>query len=376
MNLKIPEMMKIKVWKCNICLAALMITVGWSASGQTFEKSRSVREGFRITPNVEVQVINKYGDIHLVPWDKDSVIFEIQFSVTSNKQTKVDKIFEYVDFDFKSTAYYVIAQTVFQGQNTFWTEMTDMAGTIFSGGTNTRIDYTVYYPEENDLRIENKFGNIYTTEHKGKVDITLSNGDIKAYAFRGPTKLKIDFSNVSVDEIVNANLTLGYVEMNLEKAGELNVVSRSSKLYFTDCEKLHLDSKRDRIYLKNASEISGEMYFSYLDLQEAGAKINLKTNYGDIKVNDVSEGFLRMDFTSQYSDITLYLDEDHLFEMDITRDEKSQVISSLQMISRNEAPLEGAEKMFRGTATAGKQGKPRIPVTINIKSGKLYLMGK
>jgi hypothetical protein len=62
--------------------------------------------------------------------------------------------------------------------------------------------------------------------------------------------------------------------------------------------------------------------------------------------------------------------------MDITRDEKSQVIPTIQMISRNEAPLEGAEKMFRGTATAGKQGKPRIPVTINIKSGKLYLMGK
>jgi DUF4097 and DUF4098 domain-containing protein YvlB len=335
-----------------------------------------VREGFKITPNVEVQVINKYGDIHLVPWDQDSVIFEIQFSVTSNKQTKVDKIFEYVDFDFKSTAYYVIAQTVFQGQNTFWTEMTDMASTIFSGGTNTRIDYTVYYPAENDLRVENKFGNIYTTEHTGKVDITLSNGDIKAFAFRGPTKLKIDFSNVSVNEITNANLTLGYVEMNLERAGELNMVSRSSKLYFSDCDKLHLDSKRDRIYLKKATEISGEMYFSYLDLQEAGAKVNLKTNYGDIKVNDVSEGFMRMDLTSQYSDITLYLDEDHLFEMDITRDEKSQMIPTIQMISRNEAPLEGAEKMFRGTVTAGKQGKPRIPVTINIKSGKLYLMGK
>ena len=135
-------------------------------------------------------MINKYGDIHLIPWEKDSVVFEIDFSVTSNKQAKVDKIFDYVDFDFKATAYYVIAQTVFEGQNSFWREMADVASTIFSSGTNTRIDYTVYFPAGNDVRIENKFGNIYTTDHTGKVDITLSNGDLKAFPSGGPPNLK------------------------------------------------------------------------------------------------------------------------------------------------------------------------------------------
>jgi hypothetical protein len=368
--------MKIKGWKCKFYLAATLMLAGLSATGQTFEKSRSVREGFKITPNVEVQVINKYGDVHLVPWEKDSVIFDIQFTVTSNKQTKVDKIFEYVDFDFKPTAYYVIAQTVFQGQNTFWTEMTDMANTIFSGGTNTRIDYTVYFPKDNAVKIENKFGNIFTTEHSGKVDITLSNGDIKAYAFLGPTKLKIDFGNITIDEIVNATMTLGYAEMNVENAGELIMETRSSKLYITSCQKLHLDSKRDRIYIKNAGEISGDLFFSYLSLDEAGSKINLKTNYGDIKVLDVTDGFLRMDFSSQNSDVTLYLDEDHLFDMEITRDDRSEVVSSVSMISKNEVPVAGDEKLYHAICTAGKQGKPSVPVIINLKSGKLYLMGK
>jgi len=363
-------------WICKINLITFLLLANLVVSGQTIEKSRSVREGFKITPNVEVQVVNKYGDVYLVPWNKDSVIFEIRFSVTSNKQAKVDKIFEYVDFDFRATSYYVIAQTVFKGQNTLWMEMTDMASTIFSGGTNTRIDYTVYFPEKNDIRIENKFGNIYTTEHTGKVDITLSNGDLKAFAFRGPTKLKIDFSSISIDEVVNANMVLGYAEMNLENAGELNLETRSSKMYITSCDKLYLNSKRDRLYLKNAGEISGDMFFSYLSLDEAGKGINLKTNYGDIKVMDVSGSFSRMDFSSQNSDITLYLDAEHLFDMEIIRDERSQVVTSMEMISKNEAPVAGVEKTFRLLSTAGREGKPRIPVIINLKSGKLYLLRK
>lgn len=376
MNLKTKEKMKTERWNYKLYLIIIALVSGLAVSGQTFEKSRTVREGFKITPNVEVQVINKYGDIHLVPWEKDSVVFEIRFSVTSNKQAKVDKIFEYVDFDFRPTAYYVIAQTVFAGQNTFWTEMTDMANTIFSGGTSTRIDYTVYYPKENDIKLENKFGNIYTTEHTGKVDITLSNGDMKAYAFRGPTKLKLEFSNISVDKIVNANISLGYAEMNVESAGELILETRSSKLYINYCDKIHLNSKRDRIYLKQAGEITGELFFSNLNVDEATSLINLKTSYGDLKIMDVSGTFTRMDFATQYSDVNLYLDEDHFFELEVTRDDRSEILASVDLLSRNETPVPGSEDTFKAIITAGKQGKTKVPVVLNLKAGKFFLFRK
>jgi len=343
-------------------------------AGQTYENSRSVREAFKIAPKAEVQVINKYGDIHLVPWEKDSVVFEIDFKVTSNKQAKVDKIFDYIDFDFKTTAYYVIAQTVFEGQNNIWSEMADVASTIFSSGTVTRIDYTVYFPSGNDVRIENKFGNIYTTDHYGKVDITLSNGDMKGYTLNGPTRLKIEFGNVSINKIINANITLSYAELNLEEGSEISFESRSSKIYLTSCEKLVLDSKRDHFYVKSAGEVTGEAFFSYLNLDKVLSKINLKTNYGDVKVLGISENFIRMDFSSQYSDINIYLDDNHLFEFDITRDDRSQVLASATILSKKEEPVAGMDKIFRSSVTTGKADKPKVPVIINIKSGKIYLL--
>jgi len=367
--------MKTQLLNYKFLLAFACLVSSFHLSGQTFESSRSLRKAYRTGPNVEVQVINKYGDIHLVPWQKDSVVFEIDFSVTSNKQAKVDKTFDYIDFEFKETTYYVIAQTVFKNQKSFWSEMADVAGTIFSSGTTTRIDYTVYFPAKNDVRIENKFGNIYTTDHLGKVDFNLSNGDMKGHSFNGPTRINLEFGNASIDQIVEGSVTLGYAELNLENAGEVNFETRSSKLYLNNCETINVASKRDKYYIKSISEITGETFFSYLSLDNVTSKINLITNYGDIKVLDFGESFARMDLNSQNTDITMYIDTEHLFEIDIIRDDRSTVVSSANVLSQNEETVDGDNKSFKASLTAGKAGKKRIPVFINIKSGKIYLIG-
>jgi hypothetical protein len=198
---------------------------------------------------------------------------------------------------------------------------------------------------------------------------------MKGHTFSGPARLKVEFGNVTIDKINNATITLGYAELNLDQAGEISFETRSSKIYLNTCEYLHLDSKRDHYYVKSAGEISGEAFFSYFNLDKVTSKINLKTNYGDIKLLGISESFLRMDLSSQYSDITIYLNEDHLYEFDIIRDERSQILSSTNVISKKEEPVAGVEKTFHATISAGKAGQPKVPVSINIKSGKIYLMG-
>jgi hypothetical protein len=373
MNLKMNKAMKM-LSNYKILLISACLALSFPVLGQTYESSRSERKAFKIGPTSEVQVINKYGDIHMVPWEKDSVVFEIELDVTSTKQSKVDKIMDYIDFSFKSTTYYVIAQTVFEGQDNIWSEMADVASTIFSSGTSTRIDYTVYFPAGNDVRLENKFGNIYTTDHTGKLDITLSNGDMKAHDLTGPTRIKLEFGNADIDKIVNANISLGYAEFNLENAGDLSFESRSSKIYLTSIEKLHMDSKRDKFYIKSVDEVTGDSFFSYLNLDKVNSRINLKTDYGEIKLLGFSDNFSRLDLSSQYTDLNFYIDDNHYFEFDITRDDRSQVLATASLISKKEEVVVGMEKTFRSTITAGKANAPKVPVVVNIKSGKIYLL--
>jgi hypothetical protein len=197
---------------------------------------------------------------------------------------------------------------------------------------------------------------------------------MKAHELNGPTRIKLEFGNANIDKIVNASLTLGYAEFNLENAGELSVESRSSKLYLTSVDKLHMDSKRDKFYFKSAGEVTGDAFFSYLNFDKINSKINLKTDYGEVKVLGFSDSFTRLDLSSQYTDLNFYIDENHLFEFDITRDDRSQVLATASLLTKKEEPVVGMEKTFRSTITAGKANGPKVPVVINIKSGKIYLL--
>lgn len=353
-----------------------MLMISMTAAGQSFERHRSVKESFLAPPEAEIQVINKYGDIHLIPWDKDSVRFEIEFSIVTANLAKAEKIKDMVDFSFKATNYYIIAQTLFKGQNTFWTEITDIANIIFSGLSQTKIDYTVYYPLKNDIRIENKFGNIYTTDVEGKSDITLSNGDIKGYSFIGQAKLKIEFGNADIDLIRKGSLYVNYSELNLEQAEELVIESKSSKINLTKCDLLQINSRRDRYYLKEIGEIGGETSFSYINLDTVAKKINLKTSYGDIKVHALSTQFQHIELNSEYTDINIFFDPLYFYEIEVQRDDRTEIVFSSGVLTRKETQLDAEGKLFKVECTGGIAGKYKIPVTINAKAGKIYLMNK
>jgi hypothetical protein len=344
--------------------------------GQSYERNRSVQETFYAPSTAEIQIVNKYGDIHLIPWKKDSVRFEVQLSVSSNKESKIDKIFDYVDFEFKETRYYIIAQTTFKGQNTFWSEVADMASLVFSGGTHTQIDYTVYYPEDNDLKIENKFGNLYTTDHSGKVDFFISNGDIKANSFTGPTKIQIDFGNASIASVNSASLYINYSELYLESAAELILESKSSKIFLTDCKWMQIDSKRDKYYVKKAGEVSGTSYFSNLGFDLLDRHIGLQSKYGDIKIQSVGQTFRQVELSTESTTVTVLISREKYYDMDILRDDRTQMVFTSALLTKTEMALDEEKKTFRVKCTAGTAGKPVVPVKINAKSGKIFLMNQ
>jgi hypothetical protein len=364
--------MKTNQWHYKLLFLAMLVTT--SIQGQSYERSRSVQEIFRAPATAEIQIINKYGDIHLIPWQKDSVRFEIEMSVTSNKESKIDKIFDYVDFDFKETKYYIIAQTVFRNKNTFWSEVADIASTVFSGGTHTQIDYTVYYPGSNDLKIENKFGNLYTGDHPGKVDFFVANGDIKAHAFSGPAKLHIEFGNATIEEVNSATCTVNYGELYLENAAELILESKSSKIFLTKADQVQVDSKRDKYYVKEIDEINGSSYFSNLSFDLVGEHIGLQSKYGDVKVQTYGPGFRQMELGTENTNVTLYIDKNFYYDIEVTKDDRTQMVFTSSLLTKTETPLDEDNKSFRVRCTAGTAGKPVVPVKINASSGKIFLM--
>jgi DUF4097 and DUF4098 domain-containing protein YvlB len=371
--MKNPRKMKTLRFYFKLAFLLVMMLAVQVSYGQTFEKERSVNKSFKLSAETEIEIINKYGDIHIIPWEKDSVRFEIKLKVITNKETKLDKAFDYVDFDFKANKYYVIASTVFAGNGTFWADVSDVANNLFSAGTKTTIDYTVYLPAKSTLKVDNKYGNIYTTDLSGTLNITLSNGDLKAHRFSGNTTLNTEYGNIDVQIIDNGNLTISYGELQMESSTNLTLTSRSSDLTIDEVTQLNLDSKRDKLNLGDIGTIIGQTYFSTLKVDELVTKIDLTSKYGSTDLKKLSNKVKSFLLKSDDSDIKLNFALENKYSLDMTVDEKTQVYYSANITNINTTNLGGEDKLISVKSTIGGGTQAPLILKLDVRAGTVSL---
>lgn len=364
--------MKTRVLICSLVLLFTQLT-GYNIYGQTVEKSRTVKEVFKVMPKTEIEIANKYGNIHIIPWEKDSVKFEIELLVKGTKQSKVDKSFDYIEFDFKTSQYYVIAQTLFAGKTSFWSDVSDLTGAIFNSSTKTKIDYTVYLPKNVSLKIMNKYGNIYTTDHTGKLEINLANGDLKAHHFSGPTKINSEFGTSNIKMIDNGVLNVSYGELHLDEGGKLTIQSKSSKFYIDKVNEIEINSQRDKFYIDEAGKLTGVTNFSLVELDLLTNLINLTTKYGDVEIQRFSDKVKSLSLWSNDTDITLHFLDEKQYKMDITVNDRTEVLYSADIKNITSKELGGEENLIQVNCQVGTNKNLIVPVKINCRAGSLSL---
>jgi hypothetical protein len=343
--------------------------------GQTVEKGKTLSRSFAVGGDTEIEVSNKYGNIHLIPWEKDSVRFEVELKVKGPKQSRVDKTFSYIDFEFQSTKYYIIARTVFEGSS-FWNDVSDLTGTIFSSNTKTTINYTIYLPADAALKVSNKYGNIYTTDHSGKVDISLSNGDLKAHHFSGNTSISTEFGNSSITKIDEGKLNISYGELFLDEGRNLQLQTKSSEIHLTSIGTLQLDSKRDKYYIQQVKSLSGSSYFSRLSLENIHESINLSTKYGEVDIKGFSDEFTTFKMKTHDSDLTLHFTDDKQYKLKMIVDSETRVYYSSDISNIRSKDLNDKEKRIEVDCVVGENTQKIIPMNINSRAGSLSLKRK
>lgn len=360
--------MKTRKLYCKIILALLMAGMlpGSGLLAQQYEKSRELTQAYPVTGETSLQIINKYGNIHILPWDEDSVRFEIKIKVESSKQSKVEKTYDNIEIEFTESSFYIIAQTVFGNQkNAFWADVSDFTNSMLKSGSNAQIDYIVYLPSKCELSIDNKFGNIYMTDHDGKVVINISNGDFRGGNF---TELDLDhgFGNVIIDSIQTGNLSLSYSELKLKHADNLRVNSKSSKPSIKSFNSIRLNSKRDTYFFENAGMINGETSFSYITIENLEGDLILNTNYGNISIDHYGNSFSMMNLASTYTDVSMICGEGFDYFLEVYYDHKTRMIypKDPPIFIQSEFESEDYKYLLSGHSGTTSDDIPRLKISI------------
>jgi hypothetical protein len=244
---------------------------------------------------------------------------------------------------------------------------------MLKGGSIAQIDYSIFIPDNVELTIENKFGNIYMTDHRGKTMINLSNGDFRGGQF---TNLEMDhgFGRVVIDTVNTANFNLSYTELNLNYGKDLRITSKSSKPNIKSFSSIRMNSKRDTYFLEKAGTINGETSFSYLTIGNLQGDLILNTNYGNLNIDGFGKDFSMMNLAARYTDISMICDSGFEYYLEVYHDDKTRMIypKSPPIFILKESETEENKYLLSGHAGSNAEDIPRLK--INIEGGSVNLI--
>jgi len=281
-------------------------------SGQVY--TDRIVKSYKIADKSSVEVTNKYGKIHVVTWDKDSVRVEVDLRISSSSYQKMDKLRDNINFDFTSTKSHIVVKTVFSNDAGIISDFVD----AFIPSNQVAINYMVYVPQNISLKLDNKFGDVYMDDFNGDLQIILSNGDLKANRLSGSPSLFLNSGDAAINNIVNGNISISYSDLSIREAGKVWIDSKSSKIRIEKAANLDIDSKRDKYEIGETDYITASGYFSSFIVESLKKEIRCQLKYGDLDISQIADAFSFINIDLEYTDLRMYFYRRTSYNLDIT----------------------------------------------------------
>ncbi len=294
---------------------------------------RDFKKSYAVPENGKVEVISKYGEIIVRTWREDSVKFKVVVKAEGSRN--VTKSLEKVNIKFRKVGSVISAVTEVESGKGFLNGVLTEVGDVM-GNNKLQVDYEIWLPEDVTLSVENKYGDVYLADLKGKVDLNVSHGDIKANNFSESINLKHSYGKSSFGKINTAIITLRAAELKMDEAISLNFESGSSEIRIEKVGKAQFNSRNDKIFLSDVNEVMCEGSFTDLTADLIRGSARLDFSYGDIYLSRIVKDFNSIDITGKSTDINLILNQASYIKTYIKGAEDRMILPNSMLLMQKE----------------------------------------
>ena len=299
-------------------LSLLLILVPFSSGGQSYSEKRTFQKTFPVNKEMTLEITNKYGTIHLTTWNKDSVSVKAEIEAFASSQTKLGKMFDGININYSESNYLIIAQTDFtQSINMLFESFKGMTKKLIPYDSRVQINYFVSLPENINLKIDNKYGDIYMENNSADISVSLSNGSFKANTLNKASEMKLTFCDATINKIVSGTIDASFSEVGIGESNNLSISSISSRFDLKQTGKLYTESRRDKFFIGSLISVDGDSYFTDYKIDDLKDELNLITKYGSIYIDKIGKGIQLIIINSGYTDISLAFDPACSYNLDV-----------------------------------------------------------
>jgi len=366
--------MKIQFYNSIIQLLATGCFLLFSTSvNAQFTETREFVKRFKIQAETRIDITNKYGKVELNTWAKDSVVINFRMEINEKKPIKLKQTLDNLDFDISNSQHYLIVKTmVDKNRSQIESEFLKFKETILQTNGSIRIDLVVWLPDDHELRIENKFGDIVMGDFQGETQIILSNGKLKCGDLPKKASLNLSFADATINNLTNARIVSNYSDIQLRNSGALRLETKSSTLEILNSSDLSIDSRRDKYRIRIADKLDAYGNFSHFMVTELKNKANMRLSYGSLDLEKIQPDFSSIYVDSRSTDLNLYFNPEAKFNFQIT-ETKTNLKLGRELKVDDKQVLDSKENKIRHTGYFGRKMK-EDQLIINAVGGETNIL--
>lgn len=356
----------------NILMISLGFLITGSLAAQKESETRNFIKTFPVDKETTLEVTSKYGTIQITPWNKDSASIRAEVKAYAKDASKLSKMFDGINVNMTGSKYVVRAETEFTSNlNMLFESFKGMTSKIISYDSKVEINYFINVPEYLNLKIENKYGDIYMENNNGETRITISNGSFHANSLGKNSSVTMVFCDAKINSMISGNIDASFSEVSIGTVEDLNINSISSKYDIKKAGTIRGESRRDKIFIEDAGTVQGNSYFSDYTITNLRTDLNLTTRYGSVNADMIEKSFESVSINSSFSDLSLKFDPASSYNLDIRRINAFLVLPD-RNIKSEEKPLNEDKREYTTSGTVGKTpGKTKVRIDAN--RGNIYL---
>ncbi|MGB1284122.1 MAG: hypothetical protein ACPG44_06610 [Polaribacter sp.] len=322
------------------------------------EKNKIIEKKFSVNADAKVSLNNRYGNLHITTWNKNEVDIKVEIIVKGDDLEVVEDKLASIDVDFDASASFVNAKTIFGNKKNSWSWWKK------SKNMNYQINYTVRMPKSNSVDLDNDYGAIYLDKLSGQADINCDYGKISVGELSAPNNsINLDYcSKSTIAYMKSGNVNVDYSKLTIEDSKKIRFNTDYSTIVCNKAETINFNADYGSITFDDVVNVSGNSDYTSMRFGNVRKNLKIDTDYGSIKIANLSKGFESVDISSEYAGIRIGIEQGNVFDF----------VLNLQYagFKRNDSNIELFKSISKSSKKyyEGKYGKGNTNSKIKISS--------
>ncbi|WP_066218484.1 hypothetical protein [Formosa haliotis] len=276
-------------------------------------KEKVIKKEFKVNSNATLSVDNSYGNLDIITWNENRIVFEITITTNGNDSDKVQNKLEDITVAFDASSNHVSAKTIFHKTKSKWWDWNG------SDNVNMKVNYVIKMPITNSVDLSNDYGAINLDKLEGKAKISCDYGKITTKELMADNnEINFDYTSKSYFEYIKSGrINADYSGFTVAKTKDLFINADYTQSKVEIGENVSYNCDYGSITVEKVNNFKGEGDYLTVVVGDVYKSVNINADYGSIKIKNMTANAKNITIDSDYVGIKIGYDANYHFNFEL-----------------------------------------------------------